>query len=165
MVPSDFQIPLHQYDMFTASRAPRAVHRARASNAVAALGLRYEKRVKLQLEHHVKSGRFYKLEHNPWFNYQDPSGFHACCPDFLLWPNQECVVVVEVKYTWVPIAAHKLRELYLPVVNAALGVPVAPLVIVKALTEFAPRVSHTLRAALESESKLLQYFDNGRLVW
>src|ERR1700691_4202818 len=79
-------------------------------------GLRYEARVGKELQHHVVVGRFEKLEHNPWFVFEDIYGAAACCPDFLL-HVEGGIIIVEVKLTWVEVAIHKLNDLYSPVVS------------------------------------------------
>lgn len=150
----------------TARRSLRELHPPRPTSTAGVAGLRFERRVNRQLLKHVDGKRFAKLEHNPWFTYSDQFGSGACCPDFILWsPEETFVVVTEVKLTWVSSAALKLQDLYMPVVSTALGVPTMPLTIVRNLTAEAPEAWHTLSEALMSDSKLLQWFDNGTMIW
>lgn len=140
-------------------------HTPKASSDAAKQGLRYEKRVRVQLAKHVALGHFVRLEHNPWFSYADRFGSGYCSPDFLLWRSAREVIIVEVKLTWVVAALGKIMELYKPVVEVALGVTAEPLVIVRNLTLTAPPIAHTLRGVLENPITTLQYFDNGPMIW
>ena len=152
-------------DSLVAKRAMVPLYLPKASTAAGRLGLRYEKRVRAQLQRHVAEGHFTSLEHNPWFTFSDIYGASACSPDFLLWLAEGRIIVAEVKLTWTPSAVAKLVELYLPVVGTALGVPTYPLVIVRNLTPDAPPAAHTITDALRSQSKLLHHFDNGSIIW
>lgn len=162
-LPSDFRIPAP--DSLSARRSARALHVPKATSPAGLAGLRYEKRVRMQLQKHLAAGKFLSLEHNPWFSFSDEYGAHACSPDFLLWPTYEAVVIIEVKLTWVASAARKLWELYMPVVNAALDVPVAPLIICRNILPETPPTSQSFREAVNSPARILQYFDNGPLLW
>ena len=83
-----------------------------------AAGIRFERKVGTRLEILAKSlGGM--LEKNPWFQYNDENGPHACSPDFIFLFDGT-VIVIEVKVTWIPIAISKLKNLYLPVVNRIL---------------------------------------------
>ena len=147
-----------------AARSLREAYKPRASNAVAALGLRYERKVKAELLRLLANNDLVRVEHNPWFTFSDTYGTNNCCPDFILW-RENGLIVVEVKLTWVPIALAKLHDLYLPVVAQALDMPVLPLVICRNTTPMAPRASFSVRDALASEGKLLQWPTMGRIQW
>ena len=148
-----------------ASRCASVWPKAKPRSLAAKQGLRYEARVDKELRYHADRGNFVKVEHNPWFNFHDVFGTSNCCPDFLIWAGDNRVIIVEVKLTWVEVAAHKLIDLYGPVINAALNVRSEPLVICRNLTRLAPPAKHTLRDALASPFRLLQWPDNGRMLW
>lgn len=148
-----------------AKRATRALHVPKASNDAAKQGLRYERRVRTQLLRHVANGHFDKLEHNPWFTFSDVFGDSSCCPDFLLWRPEGGIVIVDAKLTWVPHALSKIVELYMPVIATALRARVSPLVVVRNLTPETPQVRHTIREAMEYPVGVLQWFDNGPMIW
>lgn len=162
-MPTDFR--LVEPSKLSAKRAMRDMRVPKGTSIAQKAGLRYENRVRKQLGIHVTAGRFCSLEHNPWFTFSDPFGSGACCPDFLLWPSENQVIIVEVKLTWVFSAVRKSVELYKPVVERALGVQSIPLIIVRNLTPDSPPASHSLREALRSNTKVLQYFDNGAMLW
>lgn len=111
-----------------------------------AAGIRFEKRVDLYLQVLAKSLEA-KLEHNPWFQYNDLNGPHACSPDFIL-NFGDRVVVIEVKVTWLPSAISKLRNLYLPVVSRILRpTKIGGIVLCKNLTPEAPQPVQQLSLA------------------
>lgn len=164
MVNNDHRIVFKE--TLSARRSLREIHAPKPTSPAGLAGLRYERRVDRQLRKHIVEKRFSKIEHNPWFTYSDQFGSGFCCPDFILWsPGGNFVVVAEVKLTWIGAAILKLRDLYLPVVAAALDVPAMPLTIVRNLTPESPDAKHTLAEALSSEAKLLQWFDNGSMPW
>lgn len=148
-----------------ATRATLPLHAPKPTSIAALAGLRYERRVHKQLQRHLALGHFLKLEHNPWFTFSDFFGASSCCPDFLLWPLDGSVVIVEVKLTWTPVALNKLIDLYHPVVHCALGTSTQSLIIVRNLIPEAPPAKHSLSEALASPSRILQYFDNGPMLW
>jgi hypothetical protein len=127
-------------------------------------GLRYEARVGKELQHHVVAGHFQRIEHNPWFVFEDIYGAASCSPDFLLYTDTG-IIIVEVKLTWKEVAIHKLNDLYGPVVAAALGHSTMPLIICRNITKETPPAKFTLSEALASPYRLLQWPDNGRIVW
>jgi hypothetical protein len=93
------------------------------------LGLRYERKVFKQLTLQFGAAN---VEHNPWYNYEDETGFHACCPDIIIWDR--IPVILEVKYTLCPEAKEKLQKLYAPVVLLSLkGIAVRTCIITKNL--------------------------------
>ena len=84
-----------------------------------AAGIRFEKKkVQPRLDVLAKSLGA-KVEHNPWFQYNDENGPHACSPDSIF-IFEDSVIVIEIKVTWIPVAISKLRNLYLPVVSRIL---------------------------------------------
>lgn len=147
-----------------AERARRSFPKPKPSNTAAKLGLRYENNVGKELMLHVNRGNFIDLEHNPWFTFYDTFGMSNCCPDFLLRLDQG-IVIVEVKLTWVEVAMAKLEELYCPVISLALGAFVRPLVICRNITRLAPPPTFTIREALRSRHKLLQWPSTGHILW
>jgi hypothetical protein len=91
-----------------------------------AAGLRFEKAL-----HKALHGSL----HGQWFEYEDSLGFGYCQTDLLV-PFvlfRQVIVVLECKYTLVPGAHSKLSSLYLPVVEAAFGMPAYGVVVVKNL--------------------------------
>lgn len=150
--------------MTGAHRARREFGVPKPSSVAAKLGLRYERKVGTELRRHILPSRFSDLEHNPWFTFYDVYGVGNCCPDYLLWDGDR-VVIIEVKLTWVEVALAKLQELYCPVVSAALGCPVLPLVICRNISRGAPPAQLTLSAALMAEAKLLMWPDIGHILW
>ena len=106
-------------------------------------GLAYEGKVGKELERRPGS-----LLAGPWFSYRNAKGETCYCqPDFVfdaggvLW-------VVEVKLSWVPEAAQKLKGLYGPIVAQLTGRTPQLLVIVKNLRPKCPR-PFVLTQALE----------------
>lgn len=149
-----------------ASRAKREVWgKAKGSNPAAKAGLRYENRVAKQLAQHVTDKHFLRVEHNPWFTFSDQFGTANCSPDFLLFTEDNQVIIVEVKLTWVEVAIHKLNDLYHPVITEALGLACWPLIICRNTTPKAPPAALTLSSALRSPYRLLLWPDNGRIPW
>ena len=83
----------------------------------------------------------------PWFEYEDSRGrTRICQPDFI-YDAGEVLWVVEVKLSWVPEAAKKLKGLYGPIVEIMTGRKPQLLVIVKNLRKNCPR-PHRLSTAL-----------------
>ncbi len=75
--------------------------------------------------------------------------------------NQEqFIICIEVKLTYVDSAISKLKNLYLPVVHQTFNLPVFPLVIVKNLTSFSPISKTTINDSLFQKIPLLQFFGN-----
>lgn len=150
-------------------RAARAIRevwgKAKGSNPAAKQGLRYENRVAKQLAQHVAAKHFREVEHNPWFTFSDQFGTSNCSPDFLLHTDDGKIIIVEVKLTWVEVAAHKLNDLYCPVISAALDTWCYPLIICRNTTPKAPPAALTLSSALKSPYRLLLWPDNGRIPW
>jgi hypothetical protein len=150
----------------SAARLGKAYYKPHAVGAAALRGLRYERRVLRELQRHVHLGHFLKVEHNPWFTFTDRYGTNQCSPDYLLWLSAREAIIIEAKLTWVEVAAQKLVDLYLPVVFAALDdVSVMPLVICRNVVPSCPPVEHTLRAALDSEARILHWPDVGHMLW
>jgi hypothetical protein len=148
-----------------AERARPIWPQARGNNLAKRMGLRYENRVHKQLAALVAIGVALSVEHTPWFTFKDDLGQGNCSPDFLIHLRDGPIVVVEVKLTWVEVAPHKLADLYLPVVKAALGAEVEPLIICRNLRPTSPAPRHTVRAALASKHRLLHWAEVGALSW
>ena len=102
-----------------------------------AQGLRYERALAANLP---------SATHGQWFEFCDVNGHGFCQVDLLL-PRGEVLVVLEVKYTWTWEAYRQLEELYLPVVEMALGGAVIGLQVCKRLVPEARSV--TICASLE----------------
>jgi hypothetical protein len=93
-------------------------------------GLRYERALVKALQ---KQG--HQLEHNPWFVYNDHGMIQHCCPDILVYQHDSPeVFVVEVKLTYTPEAARKLIDTYCPIVAAATGWRVVPVIVYRNAT-------------------------------
>lgn len=68
-----------------------------------------------------------------WFYFEDFYGPGYCQTDFLLF-TPSAIFVIEAKLTDTPAAQAQLRELYLPVVTKAYGLPALGIVLVKNLS-------------------------------
>lgn len=91
------------------------------------LGLRYERKVVKQLTKQFGAGF---VEYNPWYNYQDETGFHACSPDVLLHTFRK-IFVIEIKYTLTPESFTKISQIYQTVVSIANASYTWPVIIYK----------------------------------
>jgi hypothetical protein len=149
--------------ILSAKRAPERVHKSRASNAAGYVGLLYQRKAFKMLKAALPKSM--SLEHEPWFYYTDSSGaYGACSPDVLIHDNEfEYTIVVEIKNTWVSTALPKLKMLYCPVVEKALGKPTKPIVLVKNLTPDSPKPQSRLSFALVSSDPLLQWLGRGNI--
>lgn len=147
-----------------AGRATRNFPKPKPSNPAARRGLQYENRVGKQLQQHIHSELFRRIEHNPWFTFSDTYGTSNCCPDFLLWCDSG-IIIVEVKLTWVEVAIAKLTDLYCPVISHALQEPVTPLIICRNVTANSPTPKFTISSAMVSPYRLLHWPDTGKIQW
>lgn len=139
------------------------------SNVVAKLGLQYERKAHRELLRLHGLGFFDAIEHNPWFAYTraETGAASACCsPDFLLTLDQS-IYVIEVKLTWVPEAAIKLADLYVPLVQYVFpGHVIKGLVVCRSLTPAAPKVVLGLKDALFNQNATVLHWPNiGRMIW
>ena len=78
-------------------------------------GIAYEKKV------HRRLYDLYGLDYIPsqWFTYFDGESIKHCQPDgLLLFPQEQLMVIVEVKYSHTPDAFWQLEHLYVPVLRA-----------------------------------------------
>lgn len=146
------------------ARRTEALYHPKPSNAAAAIGLQFERRIKRELVYHAAMGRLGVIEHNPWFVFADSRGSSQCCPDFLIWTPAH-IVVVEVKLTWVPEALEKLTKLYCPIIGMALERETQSLVICRHLALGAPAAVFGLAEALASPDALLHWPNNGHIPW
>ena len=106
-----------------------------------AAGLRYEK----QFAAHVTGSL-----RGQWFAYEIRGRTKYCQPDVLVSFFPQAMLVLELKYTFVPEAITKMRELYLPVVSKALKVPTVGAIVVKNLTSgWIGPITHDLSEAFE----------------
>jgi len=138
-------------------------------------GLSYEKKVKQLIKCHIAPELKKGFLDNPWFDYYDKFGAGTCVPDFICPISDECVIVGEVKLTYVPEAWHKLQDLYCPIVNAYTRRHCYPLIVCKNLIPGAPKAENTVTKALRLYSGfktiddntpcVLQYLNNGPLLW
>lgn len=87
----------------------------RGSTAARRAGLRYEKAVLEHLCARLGDG----FRPSPWFKFTTSGGMRYCQPDGLLCCANE-VTIFECKYTFTAEAWWQLRQLYEPVVRAAL---------------------------------------------
>jgi len=147
-----------------AARTTPTFAKARGTTLAQKDGLRYEKKVGKELAKHVGAGHFIRLEHNPWFQFEDTYGASQCSPDFLLFGETE-LTIVEVKLTWVEAAIHKINDLYNPVISTALGRVAMPLLICRNLTKSSPPAVHRLSEALVSPYRLLHWPEIGGITW
>jgi hypothetical protein len=150
--------------LISASRCAPCFGKAKPSNALAAEGLRYERKIGRELQLLVNAGKLIAMQPNPWFTFVDTVGYGKCSPDFLV-QYGSWLVIVEVKLHWVSSAREKLNRLYHPVVTKALGVAAKNLVICRNMVPTAPRADFSFREAVEGPNKLLHWPANGHLPW
>ena len=101
---------------------PQAIPIGRPRGAKA-LGVRYEKLVAKQLP---------SAKHGIWWSFRDGNGPGYCQTDLLMQIGN-AMVVLEVKYTWLPEAHGQLSQLYVPVVEKATGLRTVGVVVCKRL--------------------------------
>lgn len=154
----------------SASRCPAVFSKPRTSrlSPAQANGVRFENKVHKALAILAKSLNA-RVERNPWFRFIDSNGPGACSPDAILWLNPVLALIVEVKYTWTPVAAPKLRGLYIPVVNLALKPPIIrSLIVCKNLTPDSPRPISRICEGTQftaREPSVYQWLGQGPLLW
>lgn len=151
-------------------RCPQRL-RPRASNAAAAAGLAFERKLVRELATTATTlGGL--LEHNPWFEYKlrANSDWGQSVPDAILSLGR-FVIVIEAKLTYVPDAREKLTKVYIPLVRAGLcavpGTVVAGLVVVKNLTPDSGRRAERLSDAFDGKAEIpvLHWRGNTTIVW
>lgn len=97
---------------------PAFLTRPRRYTGRRAQGVKYEKRVHEHLAELAGDSYF----PSQWFRFSDCGCVRWCQPDALLLdPRRGVATILEVKYQHTPDAWFQLRELYAPVVGAALG--------------------------------------------
>lgn len=101
---------------------PKGLPQARL-RGIKGTGIRYERAV---------AGELPDALHGQWFEFGDKNGPGWCQPDILLLGASK-VLVLEVKYSWVPEGHTQIGELYRPVVEKALGRPVLGVVVCRRL--------------------------------
>lgn len=85
-------------------------------------GLKYQARVEAALERQFPG----VVVPRPWFRYKVRGEIKRCQPDVvLLVEDGSRAVIIEVKYSTIPEAWHKLSTLYGPVVQKAYRIPVS----------------------------------------
>lgn len=91
-----------------------------------AAGLRYEKKVQALL-----GETFPGFIPGPWFVYRDsPTRAKKLCQPDGIWVSSAGVFIFEVKFRWCAEAWWKMKRLYAPVAEKALGIPVLGLCVV-----------------------------------
>lgn len=96
-----------------------------------AWGLTYEGKVAKSL-----AGRFEGVERGEWWHFADARGEAWCQTDVVVRSRSfDGIYVFECKLTDIDSARSKLRNVYVPVLRAALGCPVWGLVVVKSLSQ------------------------------
>lgn len=135
------------------------------SKSLARQGVNYEKQFARALIAASPLGA--KINCNPWFKYKtvEDNGL-LCSPDIISFSTEdEFITVFEVKRTWTPEAAIKLRELYCPVVSRALGLPAVGVVVCKNLVPESPRPSTSISLSMLSNPGLYHWIGNAPVRW
>ena len=117
-----------------ALRAP--FPKARGQRGAKAAGLRFERAVRRQLIKQFPKAQSLPLptlSHGPWYEFTDANGRGYCQPDFVIQTERE-VFALECKLTDTVAGEAQLRELYLPVLRMAHGLPAYGIVLVRHLT-------------------------------
>lgn len=122
---------------------------------VARLGLSYENSVFKNLR---KNHPELNIQHNPFYEYQFRGNRPCWCSPDLVIDLGNLVVIIEVKLTWVPDAANKLRNIYCPVVRRVLQKPAIGVVVCKNLVENAPREVSSISDALATGADCVVYW-------
>lgn len=136
-----------------ASQRPAGLPIGRPRGAKAA-GLRYQSAVATSLGSGASEGN--------WFEYEDKNGRGVCQTD-LLFQHPNCLVILEVKYTWTAEGHQQLEWLYGPVVSAALKQPVIGIQVCRRLTAEALAYGITVTSTLESA--IANAAEGRRVVW
>ncbi len=118
-----------------------------------ALGVRYERSL---------AKRLTELNHGQWFEFEDQNGPGVCQTDFILTSlnHPDCVFVLECKYSWVIQGHLQIEQLYRPVLEKALALPVHGIVVCKNLK---PGIGDIRVASGIGEAQALA--KHGRVVW
>lgn len=129
-------------------------------------GIAFERKFQRALHALVHTNAEWKLQRNPWFEYQDDErGYNVCSPDITLTDTKnDFIIVMEVKQTYVEDAIIKLRDLYCPVVFKATGIPAAPLVVVKNVLPNAPLPASRISFALQASTPVFQWLGQGPIL-
>lgn len=102
------------------------------SRGVRAVGLRYERLVARAISRQFPR----ETTHGQWFEYCDARGPGYCQPDILIsWLDGSGHIIIECKLTDVDAARDKLRNIYVPIVERALGGTVHAIVVTRHLTK------------------------------
>lgn len=150
--------------LFATPTTPRKFPRPVSLSA--RVGLVFERQFYRALYAQVHSNKEWKLQRNPWFEYQDDkSGHNVCCPDIILTDvKNDFVIVIEVKQTYIEEAITKLRNLYCPVVYKATGIPATALVVVKNVLPGAPSPASRISFALQTSTPVFQWLGQGPVL-
>jgi hypothetical protein len=105
--------------------APPDFAKARRLRGSKALGLTYERKLARVLPKGTRHGQ--------WFAYCVDGKVRFCQPDFLLVGRSE-LAVLEAKLADVTAASEQLRGLYVPVLKAAYGKRVLPVIVARSLS-------------------------------
>src|SRR5258708_4077367 len=91
-------------------------------------GLKYQAKVEKELER-LYTGRVIL---RPWFRYKVDWRVKTCQPDAIIFGSKSgTVIVVEIKYSTVPEAWHKLSQVYQPVIAKTYRIPTALVLITR----------------------------------
>jgi hypothetical protein len=124
-----------------ASPSPRPGFGPSRARGAKALGLRYERQVARAVP---------GAEHGLWWQFRDRAG-HGWCQTDLVVRGARRTLVLEAKLTWTWRGHTQIGQLYRPVLEAALGLPVVGVVVCRTLrpeTSAVAAVRGTLREAV-----------------
>lgn len=161
--------PRQVYNLLYARRT-HARPLPRANSIPSKLGISYEKSLFRALQKTCAKQNLY-VEFQAWFEFEDHWGPGLAAVDFLIEDKKRnLLIVAEAKLTYRPEAETKLRYLYMPVVEKALGKSVSnlkALVICKNLTSslIGPSID-TLEGAfhLKASVPTLQWLGRGPIL-
>jgi hypothetical protein len=127
-------------------------------------GIRFQNNVAKALRKSIAAPHILEIE--PWFQFYDKYGRGQAVPDFIIL-TEDAALVVECKLTFVPEAVTKLRYLYVPVIQMALGRPAHPIVMCKHLVPGVIGCVTRLSVALELQASVptMQWLGHGDIQW
>jgi len=143
--------------------APPDFAKPRRLRGSKAAGLTYERKLAKVLPKGTKHGQ--------WFAYSVDGKVKFCQPDFLLLGRSE-LAVLEAKLADVTAASEQLRGLYVPVLRAAYGKKVLPVIVTRSLSrlpeeadidEVCCRLIEALDLARAGKLPVLHWIGSGRL--
>eukprot|EP00919_Chromeraceae_sp_WS-2016_P052876 GHVR01125558.1.p1 GENE.GHVR01125558.1~~GHVR01125558.1.p1 ORF type:complete len:179 (+),score=7.23 GHVR01125558.1:131-667(+) len=119
------------------TRKPSCIPQGRY-RGVKALGIAYERAAQAALP---------IAKPNPWFMFRDKNGLGYCSPDLVL-IGSGLALVIECKLSDIPEARTQITQLYAPVLQMALGLPIRGLVVTKHINAASTRVVDSWENAL-----------------